>query len=590
MCVYVLSNMVAGTKRGLLLFGLHTFSVHILFTVFISLYVEYYVHECLLHVKAQSTNAESDKKEAKAQLSKWGLSFFVLAQVTYAVLSVLHRCGLFSFFSSTFSIRHAFLLPYQLPSEHCFALLFGLSWSLLRFPLLPSAVTFTVVFAALSALSDRCVVFMAQAAREMALQRPKEGERIDWVGRLATTSGAAAVFVAALLYDGAAPRRGQLGGFHAFVAITSLAMLGMFSALQHLRRRAQADEGTAAFTACEEAADGGGSGGGSRPPRLPLSSPDVSSAHFRAFARQTCQRRSMKALLVVRAFHGYAHTLVLHFFHLILTLGGGMRLSAAVRAALLALVVAVSSILGPFSAALCAVLGKKRSFSLGCALVSLAGAVSLLFAYLTRDSSNSATAAASPGAALSSVIKQENLLVEVSTTGTTWCVIMVVVQRLLLDVVRDVLDLAQEDVVEEDAILFGRASSMATWTRRLTSVGSVPLQSLSFIATLLFLAASRAFRLVWCGQSAASAPLPGGFAVSTTTTTTAMPFSPLDTTPWLIAANGSTMLALLGMQTCGVAMTMWVVWQRFYNLDGKYLHFVQMATRKRKDEQAVALV
>ncbi|KPA80274.1 hypothetical protein ABB37_04570 [Leptomonas pyrrhocoris] len=565
--------MVAGTKRGLLLFGFHTFAVHLLAAVFMSFFVEYYVHERLLIVNVRPVKAKDRHDEVQAHLSTWGLLLFVIAQTAYAVVTSLHRFGLLSLVTTAFpSSRVLPVLLRRLSCEQCFALLFGLSWWLLRFPLLPSAVSFTCLFAALSALAEGCSAFTAQAAREMAQQRPKEGEWIAWVARLAAASVAAVVFAAALLYDGAVPRSGRLGGFHWLVLMMSVGALGVFSGLQHVRRRAHAAESSSPSSVREDAEHPWS-------PPSSLTSADASSAEFHAFARQTCQRRSMKALLAVRALHCYAHSFVLYFAHLVLTLGCGLQLSAAIRAAILGVVIAASSLLSPMGAVVCAVLGKKRGLSMGFAVVAMLGAASLLLAYLTRDTD---TAEAAGPRVIEP--KPKNFLVEVSTAGTAWCAIMVALQRLVLDALRDMLDLAQEDVVEEDAILFGRASSMTTCTKQLTSVGNVPMQSLSFAMVLLFLAASRAFRVVpaFAHVATSTPPLTNSSRVVTPAPPTLMPS--------YVVANGSTMLALLGLQTCGVAVAMCVVWQRFYNLDGKHLQFVQMATRKRSDEQATTLV
>jgi hypothetical protein len=580
--------MVAGTKRGLFLFGLHTFSLHTLVAVFTAFFVEYYVHECLLIVTVKPGKARGEENETKAQLSTWGLSFFFFAQVMYATLATLYHFGLVSLVPVAFIRTHAFLVTNRLSSEQSFALLSGLSWSLLRFPLLPSAVLFTLLFAALSALSSSCAAFAAQAAREMALQRPKEGEWISVVARLASAAVAAVVFVAALLYDGTRPRRSALKGFHGLVCAVSVSMFCVFAGLQYLRRRAQAEESAAAAAASlmrEESTGGDGSPSSSR---FALLFPDTSYAEFHAFARQTCQRRSMKALLAVRALHCYAHSLVYFFFHLMLTLGCGLQLSAAARAALLAGVVAASAFAAPLNAAMCALLGKKRSVSLTFALIGLVGAMSLLLAYCTRDAGTSS--AATPVSPVVTSSKRRVFLVEVSTAGTVWCVVAMVLQRLLLDASEGLLDLAQEDVVDEDAVLFGRASLMVAWTRRLVFVGDVPSRSLSFIVTLAFLAVSRAFRVVWTTQAAGQSLLfPGATRPFTTTSPTAGSAS-LSSATWLVAASGSTTLALLGLQTCGTAAAVCFIWHRYYNLDGKHLQFVQMATRKRKDEQTVALV
>ncbi|KPI84674.1 hypothetical protein ABL78_6268 [Leptomonas seymouri] len=565
--------MVAGTKRGLLLFGLHAFFVQLLVAVFTSFFVEYFLRECLLVVKVGPANTEGSHGAVSAQLSKWGLSLFIVVQAVYAVVASLHRLGLIALHSVTFANSRALLLLRRLSCECRFALLFGLSWLLLHFPLLPSALSFTCVFAVLRALGEDCSAFTTQTARQMALQRPKEGEWISWAARLAATGVAVAMFVTSLLYDSAVQRSGHAGGFHVLIAVVSVSAFCTFGVLQHLRRRTQVEERSAISWVRDDAENSGA-------PRPPFTSAAMPPAAFNAFARQTCQRSSMKALMAVRVLHCNAHTLVLYFFHFMITLGCGLQLSAATRAALLALVTAASSLLRPMAVAVCAVLGKKRSLSMGFSLAALLGSVSLLLAYSAQD----AATAASPAGALIIKPKSKPPLLDVPAASTMWCPVLVVLQRLLLDALRDVLDLAQEDVVEEDTVLFGRASSMSTWTKQLTSVGCIPMQSLSIVMSFVFLAASRALRVVpveTAPWTALTAPLRTPFDAASSA-------SPL--TPWRVVVASSTMLSLLGLHTCGVAVVMCVVWQRLYNLEGKHLQFVQMATRKRRDEQAVALV
>lgn len=585
--------MVAGTKRGVLLFALHAIAVQLLTALFTAFFVEYYFHECLVVVKSAPATAQT-----KVWLSRWGLSFFVLSQVVYAVLSALHRCGLLSLSSRLPpSILCGRLLtrPKWFSNEHAFVVAFGLSWCVLRLPLLPSAFCFTLALAAVSALAVKCTALTERAAREMAVQRPREGEWVGWAGLQATVAAAPLVFAAARLYDGTAPRSGQLSSFHGLLVVICVSVFVLFSVLQYLRGRMHAEESNALSRRDEveplpfqRLVSNTGGGGAAT----------AEGAEFRAFVRQTCQRRSMKALLAVRAMHAYAYAILLFGTHLLLTLGGGLALSSRVRAALLAVVFAASSLLRPFCVALCTALGKKHAVSMTIAAVAATGNLALYAAYFTRGTSPAAEVKEGKATAATPLSTATEAAVDAFGAGTVWCVVLVVVQRLLLEVVGELLDLAQEDVVEEDAILFGRAASMTTWTSRLTSVATVPMQSLSLIITFLFLAVTSALRVVQQPLSAAAAAGRPSFLLSTSTPTTTTMMtsttrlsSSVSAPPhWWVVASGSSVLALLGLQTCGVGVAMWVVWHRVYNLEGKHLQFVQMAIRKRKDEQALSLV
>ncbi|KAG5497210.1 hypothetical protein JIQ42_03690 [Leishmania sp. Namibia] len=557
--------MAAGTRRGLLLLAAHSFVVQSLRVVFSTLFVEYYTYGFLLVADTRRVNTVglTDNEGGRLHFSKLGLGMLVAAQLIYLVCSFLHRAGVVTFSSV---VARAWR-PQRLASdEHSFAFVFGASWWVLRLPFLPSAVSFTLATAAVGVFSDRCIAFAQSAMREVAAQSPKEEKSVQLALRAASGGAAVVVLIAALLYDGPSPKKGPLREFHWCLVVLCGAALCTFSGLQRWRCSFQGEDAT--DTAREDFSVG------SRPvSRLS----DATVAEFHDFVHQTWQRRSMKALLVVRALHCFVHTAAVSFFHLFLALGCAPLLSAAVRAVILALVVAAPSFLAPTLVASAGLVGKKGLVSVMLLGVCAVGLVSLVAAFLTRGVGVEFASAVVEGSA------------GVSLSAAVWlCAVLVILLRLLLDSVDDLLDLAQEDVVEEDAILFGRPTLMAASTKRLCSVVAAPMESLSRITTLLLLAFTNAF------EGGVLAP-PAITSSSGTTTTQATSVlekaAPAGALEWAAMTNmASTVLAVLSLQTGGVALMMLVVWYRYYNLDGKHLQFVQMATRKRKDEQSVAVV
>ncbi|CBZ24018.1 conserved hypothetical protein [Leishmania mexicana MHOM/GT/2001/U1103] len=569
--------MAAGTRRGLLLLGTHSFVVQSLHVVFAALFMEYYVHGFLLIVDTRKgkTTSFTDIPEWRLRISKLGLCVLVAAQLVYMVGSILDGAGVVVF--SSVVARMCRLTPRQrlASNEHRFALVFGLSWWVLRLPLVPSAVSFTLATAVFGVLSDRCTAFAQNLAREMTAQRPKEERLVQLASRAASGGAAVVALVAALLYDGSSPKRKPLRGFHWCLLLLCGAAVCAFSGLQRWRCSSYGEEAPSA--AREEC---------SLSSRSIFGFGDATMMEFQGFVRQTWQRRSMKALLVVRALHCYAHAAVVAFFHLLLTLGCAPRLSAAARAILLAFVLAAPSFLAPMHIASAGTVGKKRLVLVMLLGVCALGLVSLVAAFFTRGA---------VGVAVSPALAEDTTAAS-SDAGIWLCAILLTLLRLLLDSVRDVLELAQEDVVEEDAILFGRATPMASWTRRLCALVTAPMESLSRIATVFLLAFTNAFE----GVVLAPPTITGNSTITQTASAVQSAAAALalervslsSAFPAAVAtANvASTVLALLSLHTCGVALMMLVVWHRYYNLEGKHLLFVQMATRKRKDEQCVALV
>lgn len=581
--------MVAGTRRGVVLLGTHSLLVQALHALFASLFTEYYVHGFLLVLrqrKPRKHGAAAPHDEYRVQVSKVGLWLLVAAQLVYAIGLLLHHAGITLSAPLPGRLRRVRSLPPLLSNETRFALLLGLAWWLLHLPLLPSTVTFTLVTAAEVALAARCAAVAGTAAVEMILQRPKEERLVRATSRIASAGAAAVVFAASFLYDGSVPRHGAVDGFHVGVFVMSVAAACIFAVLQRLRR--------------------GGGGGAHGEDAVPVSRDEAASGQrcfvgligpstreYHGFVQQTCQRRSMKALLAVRAVHAYAQTAMLAFFHLLLTRGTGPHLSAASRALLLACAVAAPALLVPAHAAAVSVAGKKRTATAAMVLTGVVALVSLVAAFCAR--STGAAAAAEP-----------------TSAGAAWlCAVLLLLQRVLLDSVGELLELAQEDVVEEDAILFGRASPLAAWTRRLCATATAPMAPLSCIGTAMLLAVTHALDVVVPAAalrgedtivtSTAAAVAAGGAAVVDVSTRavaalglpehTAAALSSAVPTQYAFHASGvPVVLALTGVQTLGAALVMGAVWHRFYNLEGKHLQFVQMATRKRRDEQAVTLV
>ncbi|KAG5473395.1 hypothetical protein LSCM4_03458 [Leishmania orientalis] len=558
--------MAAGTRRGLLLLAAHSFVVQSLRVVFSTLFVEYYTYGFLLvaDTRRVSTVSLTDNEGGRLHFSKLGLGMLVAAQLVYLVCSVLHRAGVVTFSSVVARTWR----PQRLASdEHSFAFVFGASWWVLRLPFLPSAVSFTLATAAVSVFSDRCIAFAQSAMREISAQPPKEEKPVQLALRAASGGAAVVVLIAALLYDSSSPEKGPLREFHWCLIVLCGAALCTFSGLQRWRCSFQGEDAT--NTAREDFSVGS----------LPVSGlSDATVAEFHDFVHQTWQRRSMKALLVVRALHCFAHTAAVSFFHLFLSLGCAPLLSAAVRAVILALVVAAPSFLAPMLVASAGLVGKKGLVSVMLLGVCAVGLVSLVAAFLTREVVGVEFAlAVAEGSA------------GISPTAAVWlCAVSVILLRLLLDSVHDLLDLAQEDVVEEDAILFGRSTLMAASTKRLCSVVAAPMESLSRITTLLLLAFTNAFE----GDVLAPPAITSSSGTTTTQATSVLEkAAPAGALEWAAMTNmASAVLAVLSLQTGGVALMMLVVWYRYYNLDGKHLQFVQMATRKRKDEQSVAVV
>ncbi|KAK7197654.1 hypothetical protein NESM_000716900 [Novymonas esmeraldas] len=545
--------MHTGTRRGLLLLGTHRVVVQSLHGVVAALYVEYYVHVFLLVVDRRRAAAlkQAGGVAEPLHVSKAGLCVFIVAQLVYIAYSTLHRVGLVVVVlpAAARASRAARVLQFVSP-EHRLALVFGAAWWVLRLPLVPPAVSFTLASAALRSVSERCIAFAEHAAREMAVQRPKAEGAVRLSSRVAGVGAAGVVFAAALLYDGAAPKRGSLCAFYWGLCALCTASACIISALQLWRGGPRGDdEASATATANVRSHPGAG---------------DLAGPEWRCFARQTLQRRSMKALLAVHALHCYAQTVVGPFFHLLLTLGSAPHASAATRAAVLGLVVAAPPLLAPLCTAAAGLLGRKRLLSVVLAVVCVVSLASLVTAVLARV----APAAVDGGGA----------------GATVWlCVVLLTLLRLLLDGARDVLELAQDDVVEEDAILFGRAAPMSLWTRRLCAVAALPMGALSCVTTLVYLAVAGAFDTPITTATpvpSSAAPKRAALALSTAAAAAA------ETTHNV----ASTVLALVGVQMFAVSLVMLLVWHRFYNLDGKHLQFVQMASRKRRDEQSVALV
>ncbi|GET90272.1 hypothetical protein, conserved [Leishmania tarentolae] len=563
--------MAVCTRRDLLLLGTHSFVLQSLHAVFVALFMEYYMHGFLLVDTCNGKKAGlADTCRWRVHISKTGLCVLIAAQLVYTVCNVLDEADMVSF-SSVVARAWRRIPRHRLASNEVrFAIAFGLSWCVLRLPLVPSAVSFTLATAIVGVLSDRCVFFAQNVAREVATQRPRE----ENVVLLASRGAAVVVLVAALLYDGSYPKRKSLHKFHWYLLGLCGVAVGIFSGPQRWRCNSHGEE--AASAAREECSLSMRS----------FSGFGDATMDFRGFARQTWQRRSMKALLVVRALHCYAHAGVVGFFHLLLTLACAPRLSAAVRAVILAFVVAAPSFLAPVHVAVAGLVGKKRLVLVMLLGVCALGFVSLVAAFFTRGAL----------AVTVSPTRGEGSTVARSGASVWLCAVLLTLLRLLLDSVRDVLELAQEDVIEEDSILFARATPMVAWTRRLCDLAKVPMESFSRIAGVLLLAFTNAFQGVVLVPPVAS----GNGTTSQTTTainntsaalalekTLLLPDSPAE-----VATTNMTsaVLAFLSLHTCGVALAMLVVWYRYYNLEGKHLLFVQMATRKRKDQQCVALV
>ncbi|KAG5473677.1 hypothetical protein LSCM1_04304 [Leishmania martiniquensis] len=559
--------MVAGTRRGLLRLGTYSFAVQSLHVVFAALFVEYYTNDFLIVEDMPKANAVSptDIDGGRLHFSKLGLGMLVAAQLMYAVCSVLHRSGAVAFSSLVAPLWRPQRVAWN---EHSLAFVFGASWLALRLPFVPSAVSFTLAMAAVGALSERCSAFAQNVMRGVAAQQPKEEESVQLVSRAASGGASVVVLIATLLYDGCSPRKGPLRRFHWCLFILCGVCVCVFSVLRRWRCSFHGEEATS--TAREDCCVGSRSVSGLG---------DGTLTDFHDFVPQTWQRRSMKALLVVRALHRYAHTVMVSFFHLLLCLGSAPLLSAAARAVILALVAAAPSFLAPTYVASAGLVGKKCLISLVLLGVCAVGLASLVAAFFSRGA---------VGVVVVAPVAVEDSAGVRSVAAVWLCALLLMLLRLLLDSLHDLLDLAQEDVVEEDAILFGRAIQMAAWTKRLCSIVAVPMESLSRITTLLLLAFTTA---VEGGALAPSTITSSGDSNRAQSTLVPQKAAAAGTLWWTAKANmASTVLAVLSLQTCGVALAMLVVWHRYYNLEGKHLQFIQMAIRKRKDEQSVAVV
>ncbi|AIN99967.1 hypothetical protein LPMP_290160 [Leishmania panamensis] len=569
--------MASSTRRGLLQLGAHSCVVQSLHIVFVALFTEYYVHGFLLVVDTPNVNTAglTDMRGWRLRMSKLGLCALIAAQLVYIVCSALDRAGVVAF--SSVAARAWRLAPQQClgSNEHRFTFVFGVSWWVLRLPLVPSAVSFTLATAVFSIFSDRCTAYAQNAAREMAAQRPKEEPWVQLASRAASGGAAVVVLVAALLYDGSSPTREPLRGFHWYLLVLCIAAVCVLSGAQRWRR---SGHGEGALSAAREECSVGS--------RSVSGFGDAAMVEFHTFVRQTWQRRSMRAFLVVRGLHCYAHAAVVGFFHLFLTLGCAPHLSASVRAVILTLVVAAPSFLAPMHAAGVNVVGKKclvLVMLLGMFALSL---VSLMAAFLTRGAADVAAASTFGEGSTAA-----------SSVAAIWlCAVLLTLLRLLLDSVRAVLDLAQEDVVEEDVVIFDRAAPMAAWSERLCAVVTAPMESLGRITALLLLAFTHAFEGVAMVSTATTSSTANPRVASMTPkATTALALrravsSSVSPAAVVTTSMAPTVLALLSLHTCGVTLTMLVVWHRYYNLEGRHLRFVQMTTRRRKDEQSVALV
>lgn len=475
--------------------------------------------------------------------------------------------------------------------------LWGLSFMALwlppSWPLLHYAFVFTLCMAVYEGLCSCCA---AATTRLLLGETSTSEERDRWNAKASLFSalGSVGLVFASVLYE-ERTRRG-LGGFELLMFVWgTIAGCGLHVVGRLLRGGAvdhRAEDGGAARLAplspprCRECSltNAGASfmenspgpkrGGGAD--FLLASGSSVFEAsplqRFLGFAGQTLGRSSMKAVMALWALQEFNRSATTHFFGLYIALVCSHTMAPSVRAVwyLLAFVVpqAATAALTP----LYPTVGKKKMVSvllllrLGVGVATLGLALAVVVRELGgrgpgregRSVKERGRVARRGAAAALPAGGTEEPRTD-STTSFAFAVLLSL-NRALTEVVSGMQSSILSDVCDEDTVIFGRARPMTAATHTLATMVAKPSRTAALVLTSFFLVSTRV--------------LPG------------------DTFTGDGVSAKAAALVILFVSCSAIATSgpMLLLWHRQYTLEGKHLQFVQMALRKRTEDEEVGQV
>jgi Na+/melibiose symporter-like transporter len=266
------------------------------------------------------------------------------------------------------------------------------------------------------------------------------------------------------------------------------------------------------------------------------SSTDSTAQAMATFAKDALKCQSMLVAVLVWAVQEYSCTFATNFFAMFLAFVCGDDLSVGQRSSLLLLSFVVPHVITLVVTPLIPKLGKKSLISWLFASRALVGVGTILLAR-----------------SVASGVTQPHHRILFAA--------FLFLNRILTEAVCRLQALILSDIVDEDTIKFHRPQSLAASVNGLMSLVSKPFQSVAPVLTCYYLASHGIL-------------LPASSAPNTEHGT----FSAV------LPHTASVVTSLLGQTALITSGVMWIVWQKFYNLDGHYLISIQRSIKHRSEE------
>ena len=258
------------------------------------------------------------------------------------------------------------------------------------------------------------------------------------------------------------------------------------------------------------------------------------------FLRQTIQRPSMKAVLVVWNLQEYSCTFATNFFGMFLATVAAHELSPPARSSLLfASFVVPHLVTISITPSIIPTYGKKTVIGTLFLLRSAVGVAVLALAWSGLTLPIAVNESASP-----------------VPRRTAWCFAgLLLLNRILTEAVCRLQPLVLSDVCDEDTVVFNRPLSMAGAINGMVALVSRPSQSLAPVLSCLWLAHAGILR-------SAAEEVPSSAGV------------PPQVASWYV-------MVLLGSTILGTTLGMFVVWRAWYGLEGAHLRLIQQSMQLR---------
>lgn len=543
---------------------------------------------------ARNTSGDTITVQPHVDHLPWGtLVGLAVAQVGYTAWATMHDLGFSSAVGARLRVSARRRLARLSVSGPLWALFFVLLWLPLRLPWVPVPFVFTLVMAGYEGVGSSCAT---AAGRLLLVESPgaHARERDRGAGRaLALRAfGSAGVVVASVLYEAEAVR--GLTEFRLMMLLWGVvAGCGFFAV-----------SGALSGNDCgEQSAVGGQSGssppqrerGGSpcgagfsshspgsrRPESMPsgagATGPESSSLRstlqrFWSIAGQTLGRPSMRALMGMWALQEFSSAVATNFLSLFLALLCSRTMAPSVRAVALLLSFLVPPALTVALTPLQGSVGKKHIVSVLLLMRLCVGVAVLLLslgpvqetvrdaAKLDRWKGPQRTAVSTADLVGRTAAKGSQAAAHLDHTASAVFAILIFLNRVLTEVVSGMQCALLSDVCDEDTIIFGRARPMSATIHGLVGLMAKPCQAAALLVTAAALVSSGALsKSAFSGEGAP-------------------------------AKESALVAAYIGCSVTVTAGAALVVWQRQYQLDGKHLQFIQMAMRKRAEDEEVEQV